>query len=77
MPSFATPSSPDLTIKAGTPHTVIMSKTPPKVLEDMQRQELELLYRQKARIWLYTGLFSRWGETVFSLKRAQASRRKA
>ena len=53
-----------------------MSKTPSKVLEDMQRQEfLELLYQRRGKDdGLYSGLFSEWAEIVLAWKRAQELR---
>ena len=53
-----------------------MSKTPPQVLEDMQRQEfLELLYQRRGKNdGLFTGLYSEWAEIVLAWKRAQELR---
>ena len=55
---------------------MIMSKTPSRVLEDMQRQEfLELLYQRRGKDdGLYSGLFSEWAEIVLAWKRAQELR---
>ena len=52
---------------------MIMSKTPPRVLEDMQRQEfLELLYQRRGRgDGVFTGLYQEWSHVVLSWKRAQ------
>ena len=50
-----------------------VSKTPPEVIENMQRQEfLELLYQRRGRNdGLFTGLYTEWAQIILDWKRSQ------
>ena len=53
-----------------------MSKTPPQVLENMQREAfIELLYQRRGRNdGLFTGLYTEWAQIILDWKRAQELR---